>query len=153
MQELWDSEQPRARNCGWQGAIVAPSRSTFSKVTSSTALLAGPCLMTASAAARFVLRCSPPTFPGGAPRGGGRGSARGERCLGARRQARRTAGMRAAARGRDRASLSPELQPQPGPAARSLPAPLSEPAARVAAEHGGPCGVSLRWLQIGRAHV
>ncbi|XP_063252645.1 uncharacterized protein LOC134550173 [Prinia subflava] len=50
--------------------------------------------------------------------------------------------MRAAARGRDRASLPPALQPRPGPAARLPPAPLSEPAARVAAGRAGASGVS-----------
>ncbi|XP_041873823.1 wiskott-Aldrich syndrome protein homolog 1-like [Corvus kubaryi] len=130
--------------------MVAPSRSTFPKVTSTAEFLAGPCLMTASAAARFALRCSPPTFPGGAPRGGGPGPRlRSEWALpqGAvagsppRGDARSGAGAGSRlAPPRAAASARPRRPPP------SLPRCQSQPPARVAAGHGAACGVSLRWL-------
>lgn len=89
----------------------------------TSALLAGPLLMTAGAAAQFSLYCrrrrgSPPTFPSGAA--AGRGSP-GRRLRSGRAVPQRP-------RMRREAAWAPRL-------AARLPFPLSEPGARIAAPH------------------
>ncbi|XP_051651814.1 translation initiation factor IF-2-like [Manacus candei] len=156
MLELWGSEQPRVGKPALQlhGATAAPSRSTSSKVTSTTELLAGPSLMTANAAARFFAAPRPyfpAELPGAegprtmAPLGVGAAEGRGDAAKGGPGTVLSAPRGCAQRRGGGIAPCSPQsCGPGPAPPPASLPAPLSEPAGRGAAGHGGcaasPCG-------------
>ncbi|KAM6092306.1 uncharacterized protein LJ206_005390 [Theristicus caerulescens] len=136
----------------------------------TSALLAGPFLMTTSAAPRFLL-CSclrrgyPPTFPSGAapgagaPRtaallGAGGAAAPGDaaeaawapRVAAPRGSAQRRGGGIAPRPPEAAASARPRRPPPCPPVSAGRPHGSGAPLAAGPAGHGGECGVSLQWL-------